>query len=99
VLFEALGGNGRSASIEEQCQLLFRFGVRLALVKLGKEGALVAEAGGKPARRFAAPHCQRIASVSGAGDCLLAAFLFGRVTGLSLDAGDATVHIGYSLNS
>jgi sugar/nucleoside kinase (ribokinase family) len=99
-LFAALGGDARTSSVEEQCQLLFRFGVRIALVKLGKEGAMVVEAGAKHVRRFAAPHCERICSVSGAGDCLLAAFLFGRVTGLSLDAGwfvyvisSSTVHL------
>lgn len=75
-----------AASLEEQCQRLFDCGVRVILLKQGKEGVVVAEAGKKPFARFGAPDVTRIVSVSGAGDCLLAAFLYGRVRSLSLEA-------------
>lgn len=83
-LVRLLGGSAHG-SLEDQCKCLFEFGVEMVLLKLGKEGVLVAERG-KKALRFEAPNVGQVVSVSGAGDCLLAAFLFGRLRGLTLDA-------------
>lgn len=67
-------------SLQSMCDTLFANGVEMVLVKRGKEGsALATRADGM--RYFTAPEVASIVSVSGAGDCLLGGFLFGRAMG------------------